>query len=109
MIIPNWLSSLTGAQAFANNAANGFQPTIGDALQGIGHSMMEYQRAHTIPGYGVPKTDSIVQPGVNAPPTVPLVAPAPVVPAPIGQAAPVQFSRALPAISIGQLANTLFK
>lgn len=44
MAIPSWLAALTGAGQFANNPANGFQPTFGDALQGIGHSMAEHYR-----------------------------------------------------------------
>ncbi len=44
MIIPNWLSALTGAKQFANNPRNNFQPTFGDGLQGIGHSMMQHHR-----------------------------------------------------------------
>lgn len=44
MMIPPWLANLTGANAFANNPANGFQPTMGDAAQGIGHDMMEHYR-----------------------------------------------------------------
>lgn len=47
MQLPQWLIHATGAQSFANNPLNGFTPTIGDALQGIGHSMMEhYRRGH---------------------------------------------------------------
>lgn len=39
MELPNWLAGLTNARTFANNPANNFQPTWGDALQGIGSSM----------------------------------------------------------------------
>lgn len=49
MILPDFLSKLTGAQAFANNPANGFKPTFGDGLQGIGHSMMEHYRRGQAP------------------------------------------------------------
>lgn len=45
LVIPNWLSGATGANAFAANPANGYQPTVGDALQGIGHDMMQHYRA----------------------------------------------------------------
>ena len=53
MTIPAWFANMTGAQAFAQNPANGFQPTLGDAFQGIGHSMMEHYRRGE--GMGVPK------------------------------------------------------
>lgn len=43
--IPPWLAQITGAMQFANNPANSFQPTVGDAFQGIGHDMMEHFRA----------------------------------------------------------------
>jgi hypothetical protein len=44
MELPSWLMNATGAGAFANNPANGFKATLGDAMQGIGHSMMEHYR-----------------------------------------------------------------
>jgi hypothetical protein len=44
MQLPSWLANLTGATQFANNPANNFAPTFGDALQGIGHSMAEHYR-----------------------------------------------------------------
>lgn len=44
MQLPDWLIKATGAQQFANNPANGFVPTLGDAFQGIGHSMAEHYR-----------------------------------------------------------------
>lgn len=44
MQLPSWLAGLTGAKEFANNPANGNVPTWGDAMQGIGHSMMENYR-----------------------------------------------------------------
>lgn len=40
--IPQWLAGLTGANAHALNFANDFQPTFGDALQGIGSSMKSH-------------------------------------------------------------------
>ena len=49
MQLPDWLIKATGAAQFANNPNNGFQPTIGDALQGIGHSMMENYRRDLAP------------------------------------------------------------
>lgn len=42
--MPSWLTALTGGQQFANNPANNFQATLGDGLQGIGHSMMQHYR-----------------------------------------------------------------
>jgi hypothetical protein len=47
--LPDWLIKATGAAQFANNPANGFKPTAGDALQGIGHSLMEHYRANAAP------------------------------------------------------------
>lgn len=47
MTLPPWLAQLTGAGAFANNPANGFAPTFGDGLQGIGHSLMEHYRRNS--------------------------------------------------------------
>lgn len=44
MAIPDWLAGLTNARQFANNPANNFQPTMGDALQGIGSSMATHWR-----------------------------------------------------------------
>lgn len=44
MQVPNWLAALTGARQFANNPANNYNPTLGDAFQGIGHSMMQHYR-----------------------------------------------------------------
>lgn len=49
MDIPPWLAKATGANPFAMNPANGFNPTVGDAMQGIGHSMMEHYRRNSAP------------------------------------------------------------
>lgn len=49
--IPQWLAGLTGANAHALNFANDFQPTFGDALQGIGSSM----KSHYLQGQGQPQ------------------------------------------------------
>ena len=43
-MLPSWITALTGADKFANNPENGFAPTWGDALQGIGHSLMQHYR-----------------------------------------------------------------
>lgn len=59
-MLPAWLIKATGANAFANNPANGFQPTLGDALQGVGHSMMEHYRRGT--GQEVPQSPVNVDP-----------------------------------------------
>lgn len=50
MNIPPWLANMTGAWDQAKNPANGFMPTMGDALQGIGHSMATYARTGGPPG-----------------------------------------------------------
>ena len=65
MPIPSWLSNITGAMQFANNPANNFQPTVGDAFQGIGHSMMEHFRA----GQGQPAS-APAAPMIGQQPTV---------------------------------------
>lgn len=67
MAIPSWLANLTGANAFANNPANGFQPTFGDALQGIGHDMMQHYRgpqqsAGAVPAIAAPATGQGLDP-----------------------------------------------
>lgn len=66
--LPQWLVAATGAQQFANNPANNFMPTAGDALQGIGHSMMEHYRR----SMDMPAPSGSQPPGVpgGAPPQV---------------------------------------
>ena len=68
MQLPSWLSALTGGNKFANNPANGFVPTFGDHLQGIGHSMMQHYRGEG-GNYGGPKLiDGVnVAPGTAGP------------------------------------------
>lgn len=55
-MLPGWLSKITNAGAFA---APGGQPNFGDALQGIGNSMMtHYRRNMGTPGpAGQPEQD----------------------------------------------------
>lgn len=69
MALPDWLIKATGAMKFANNPANNFQPTIGDALQGIGHSMMTHYRR----GQEGQAGSAAQQPAVPAVPAVPPV------------------------------------
>lgn len=49
MDIPSWLAHLTGANAFAADPIAAIlgdsKPTLGDAFQGIGHSLMENGRS----------------------------------------------------------------
>ena len=52
MQLPNWLAGLTNARTFANNPENNFQPTFGDALQGIGNSMATHWQRN----FGNPQT-----------------------------------------------------
>lgn len=68
MQIPAWLAALTNANKFANNPANSFQPTLGDALQGIGSSMMQHYRGQPNPGAGMLRADAVA-------PTAPLPPP----------------------------------
>ena len=42
--LPDFLSKATGAANFADPLKNGGLPTLGDAMQGIGHSMMTHYR-----------------------------------------------------------------
>lgn len=70
MQVPSWLTQASGAQAFANNPANGFQPTMGDVAQGIGHSMMQhYRRADGQPEAqaqgAAPAPAAMAQPGMQ--------------------------------------------
>lgn len=44
MALPAWLVQATGAMKFATNPASPGVPTMGDALQGIGHSMANHYR-----------------------------------------------------------------
>lgn len=46
-MLPSWLAQI--GQGFANNPANGFKATLGDVMQGIGHSMMENYRRDMTP------------------------------------------------------------
>jgi len=99
MQLPSWLIDATGAQPFANNPANNFQPTLGDAMQGIGHSMMSHYRRDPTEAPGGPPTppalpgDSMGQtmqqpqlpgmlPGMQPPPRIPPmnINPSPVAP-----------------------------
>lgn len=95
MNIPPWLAGLTGANAYATNFANDFQPTVGDALQGIGSSMKRHYLAGTAPQQQPQGVDlmSILsglggqgqpQPGPAAPaiptPAPPVAAPSPQAP-----------------------------
>jgi len=95
-MIPSWLAALTGAQRFANNPANGFAPTLGDALQGIGSSMMQHYRGQA----GAPEAN-LTTPSLGA---TRVPESSPVMPqafAPIGQAssptavAPQQVAQAI--------------
>lgn len=54
MQIPQWLAQMTGANAHALNFANDFQPTLGDALQGIGSSMKSHYLAGQNQGQASP-------------------------------------------------------
>lgn len=111
MALPNWLVQATGAMKFANNPANGFQPTMGDAMQGIGHSMMNHYRN----GQGTPPAGGAPQP---APPPAPMFAAglinpsAPPVPVDQLQLPQVSFNRSpidgLSSKTIGLIAD-LFK
>lgn len=96
MAIPSWLVNAAGAMQFANNPANGFQPTMGDVAQGIGHSMMEHYRAG---GMAPPATGA---PAAPAPSLIPQQAIAPMsleAPAvPLGQVQLPQVQFAKPAI-----------
>lgn len=74
-MIPQWLAALTGANAFAKGTPGG-GPSIGDAFQGIGHSMMEHYRgtpgslqstpAAPAPALPKPPVPMQVMPGGNA-------------------------------------------
>ena len=81
MNIPGWLSDFTGAAKFANNPANGFRPTFGDALQAIGHDMMQNYRANMRQGEGGPMPSPFAQARPPAPTEAqipaPNIAPAP--------------------------------
>lgn len=95
----SWLSALTGGQNFANNPANGFQPTAGDHLQGIAHSMMQHYRGKG-GEYGGPQ----LNPGVNASPDAPALAQILAALGPGGQpGGPGQGPLAAPAITGGPL------
>jgi hypothetical protein len=108
MAIPSWLASMTGAQAFANNPLNGFQPTMGDAMQGIGHSLAEHYRqgglapapAGTPPIVApTPPSGLPMDPGMSVPPAQPQVT-----------LPPVNFQQALPLSSKSmRLIADLFK
>lgn len=110
MAIPNWLVQASGAMKFATNPASPGVPTMGDVMQGIGHSMANHYRN----GQGV-------APGAApAPAPQPMLAPAPLMqpnagePVPVGQVQlpPVQFNRSpiegLSTKTIGLIAD-LFK
>lgn len=58
--IPQWLAGLTGANAHALNFSNDFQPTMGDALQGIGSSMKNhYLQGQGQAGQGQPQANPL--------------------------------------------------
>lgn len=116
-MIPQWLIDMTGAMQFANNPANGFQPTMGDALQGIGHSMMEHYRqqlgnrvqgAQGMPGPpGSPGALSLMPPSPPAPMQLPPGATPPIVPQQVNLPAPLKFDPiqppAVPMSAIAQM------
>lgn len=75
-MLPDWFSKITNAAAFANNPANGFQPTLGDAMQGIGNSMMEHYRRNLQPsGTGTPGVPGGGPPAAPAQSLVPVQKP----------------------------------
>ena len=68
MQIPAWLAALTNANKFANNPANGFRPTLGDALQGIGSDMLRHYRGLPNPAAGMQRADAVAPAAPFPPP-----------------------------------------
>jgi hypothetical protein len=87
MNIPTWLSKMTGAEAFATNPNNMFQPTLGDALQGIGHSMAEHYRR----GQGAGMPSPLAGPQATTPAPEPVALPQ-IQRQPVAAPNPVEFT-----------------
>lgn len=89
MAIPGWLVQASGAMKFANNPANGFAPTMGDVMQGIGHSLAEHYRN----GQGVaPGAAPAPAPAAPSLAPSPVTAAPPVVPVGQVQLPPINFT-----------------
>lgn len=112
MNIPSWLIALTNAGKFAEP---GGQPNLGDAMQGIGHSMMQHYRGAPMSGGQLPMVppqgDVIAnilakgaQPGPQVLPGMPqLPGPSPVGGSP--QMGQIDFANALQGLNAPRLNN----